>query len=47
MTLIFTGPFGLLIFFLSAVLGLIAPLAGIHRTHAMGVLMVPLIMHYL
>jgi putative membrane protein len=47
MTLIFTGPFGLLIFFLSAVLGLIAPLAGIHRTHAMGVLMVPLIVHYL
>lgn len=47
MTLIFTGPFGLLIFFLSAVLGLIAPLAGIHRTHAMGVLMVPLIVRYL
>jgi putative membrane protein len=47
MTLIFTGPFGMLIFFLSAVVGLIAPLAGIHRTHAMGVLMVPLIVRYL
>jgi putative membrane protein len=47
MTLIFTGPFGMLIFFLSSVLGLIAPLAGIHKTHAMGVLMVPLIVHYL
>jgi putative membrane protein len=47
MTLVFTGPFGMLIFFLSAVLGLIAPLAGVHRTHAMGVLMVPLIVHYL
>jgi putative membrane protein len=47
MTLIFTGPFGALIFFLSAMLGLIAPLAGIHRTHAMGVLMVPLILRYL
>jgi putative membrane protein len=46
-TLIFTGPFGMLIFFLSAMVGLIAPLAGIHRTHAMGVLMVPLIVRYL
>jgi putative membrane protein len=47
MALIFTGLFGMLIFFLSALLGLIAPLAGVHRTHAMGVLMVPLIVHYL
>ncbi len=46
MTLAFTGIFGLFIFFLSTVVGLIAPVAGIHKTHAMGVLMLPLIIHY-
>jgi len=47
MTLGFTGPFGLFIFFLSTVVGLIAPIAGIHKTHAMGVLMLPLIIYYI
>lgn len=47
MTLGFTGPFGLFIFFLSTVVGLIAPIAGIHKTHAMGVLMLPLIVRYI
>ncbi|NMB86160.1 MAG: hypothetical protein GYA29_07955 [Methanothrix sp.] len=47
MTFAFTGIFGLFIFFLSTVVGLIAPVAGIHKTHAMGVLMLPLIVHYL
>jgi putative membrane protein len=47
MTFAFTGLFGLFIFFLSTVVGLIAPVAGIHKTHAMGVLMVPLIVHYI
>jgi putative membrane protein len=47
MTYAFTGIFGLFIFFLSTVVGLIAPIAGIHRTHAMGVLMLPLIMRYI
>lgn len=47
MTVAFTGLFGLFIFFLSTVVGLIAPVAGIHKTHAMGVLMVPLIVHYI
>jgi len=47
MTYAFTGLFGLFIFFLSTIVGLIAPLAGIHRTHAMGVLMLPLIMMYI
>jgi len=46
MTYAFTGLFGLFIFFLSTVVGLIAPVAGIHRTHAMGVLMLPLILRY-
>jgi putative membrane protein len=47
MTFAFTGPFGLFIFFLSTMVGLIAPMAGIQRTHAMGVLMLPLIVHYI
>jgi putative membrane protein len=47
MALGFTGPFGLFIFFLSTLVGLIAPIAGIHKTHAMGVLMLPLIIYYL
>ncbi|MDM7934097.1 MAG: tripartite tricarboxylate transporter permease, partial [Methanothrix sp.] len=47
MTAAFTGPFGLLIFLLSTVVGLIAPLAGVHRIHAMGVLMLPLILQYI
>jgi len=33
MTYTFTGLFGLFIFFLSTVVGLIAPVAGIHRTN--------------
>jgi putative membrane protein len=47
MTYAFTGQFGLFIFFLPTVVGLIAPVAGIHRTHAMGVLMLPLICRYI
>ncbi len=47
MTYAFTGIFGLFIFFLSTVVGLIAPVAGIHKTHAMGVLMLPLIVRYI
>jgi len=47
MTYAFTGLFGLFIFFLSTLVGLIAPVAGIHRTHAMGVLMLPLILRYI
>ena len=47
MTLIFTGPFGGFLFFVSTTIGLIAPLAGIRKTHAMGVLMLPLMIRYL
>jgi len=47
MTYAFTGIFGLFIFFLSTIVGLIAPVAGIHRNHAMGVLMLPLIVMYI
>lgn len=44
---IFTGTFGLLIFFISTLIGLTPHLAGIRKTHAMGVLMLPLIVYYL
>jgi len=47
MTLAFTGWFGLLVYVISTVVGMISPLAGIRKTHAMGVLMLPLILHYL
>jgi len=47
MTFGFTGPFGLFLYFLSTVVGLAAPIAGIRKTHAMGVLMVPLLAYYL
>lgn len=47
MTLAFAGLFGLFILFLSTVVGLVAPVAGIHKTHAMGVLMLPLILRYI
>ncbi len=47
MCLAFTGWFGIFIFVLSTIVGLVAPIAGIHKTHAMGVLMLPLIVHYL
>jgi putative membrane protein len=47
MCLVFAGWFGLFIFLLSTIIGLVAPIAGIHKTHAMGVLMLPLIIHYL
>jgi putative membrane protein len=47
MTYAFTGIFGLFVFFLSTIVGLIAPVAGIHRIHARGVLMLPLIVMYI
>lgn len=47
MTFGFTGLFGLFLFFVSTVVGLVAPFAGIRKTHAMGVLMVPLLAYYL
>ena len=47
MTFGFTGLFGLFLYFVSTVVGLVAPFAGIRRTHAMGVLMLPLLAYYL
>jgi putative membrane protein len=47
MIVIFTGFFGLIVFLASMPIGLIPPFAGIKRTHAMGVLLLPLILQYL
>ena len=47
MTFGFAGPFGLFLYLVSTVMGLVAPFAGIRKTHAMGVLMVPLLAYYL
>jgi len=47
MTFGFAGPFGLFLYLVSTVLGLVAPFAGVRKTHAMGVLMVPLLAYYL
>jgi len=44
---IFTGAFGIFIFLISTLIGLSPHLAGIRKTHAMGVLMLPLIIYYL
>jgi putative membrane protein len=46
-TYAFIGFFGRFIFFLSKVVGLIAPVSGIHKTHAMGVLILRLIVRYI
>lgn len=43
MVLAFTGPIGLLVLAVSTSLGMIAPLTGIRRSHAMGVLLLPVI----
>lgn len=44
---IFTGAFGIFIFLVSTLIGLAPHLAGIRKMHAMGVLMLPLILYYL
>ena len=46
MTLAFTDFIGIFALFLSTILGLVAPLTGIKKIHAMGVLMMPLIIYY-
>ncbi len=43
MVIVFTGPLGLLVLAVSTGIGLIAPFVGIRRSHAMGVLLVPVI----
>jgi putative membrane protein len=44
MVLAFTGPLGLLVLVVATSIGMIAPLIGIRRSHAMGVLLLPVIL---
>ncbi len=44
MVIAFTGPLGLLVLIVSTSIGMIAPLTGIRRSHAMGVLLLPVIL---
>jgi putative membrane protein len=46
MTVILTGMYGLLILATSTAIGLLPPLWGVKRTHAMGSLMLPIIIFY-
>lgn len=46
MVLLFTGLFGLVIFIISVPVGMIASFAKIRKTHAMGVIMLPIIMYF-
>lgn len=47
MTILFTGWFGLMIFMISTPVGMIASYAKIRKTHAMGVIMLPVILYFL
>jgi len=42
-----TGPIGVLILLTSTAVGVIAPLAGTNRSHAMGCLILPVILYFL
>jgi len=42
LVLCFTGPLGLLVLAVATAVGLVAPLSGVRRSHAMGVLLVPI-----
>ncbi len=46
MVIIFTGWFGLVIFLISTPVGMIASFAKIRKTHAMGVILLPVIMYF-
>ncbi len=46
LVLLFTGPMGIFILFISSSIGLLAPLFGVKRSNLMGCLMVPLIIYY-
>ncbi len=44
MVFVFTGPLGIFVLMVSTVVGMIAPTIGIRRSHAMGVLLLPVIL---
>jgi len=47
LTIVFTGPLGLLVLLVSTAVGLIAPLSGVKRSLCMGVIILPVIFYYL
>jgi putative membrane protein len=47
MVIVLAGLFGLIVFLCAIPIGLIPTFAGIRRTHAMGVLLLPLILRFL
>jgi len=46
MVIMFTGWFGLAIFLISTTVGMIASFAKIRKTHAMGVILLPVMMYF-
>jgi len=47
MVFVFTGLFGLLIFLIATPIGMLAPFMKIRKTHAMGVILLPVILYFL
>jgi len=47
LTIVLAGPVGLFLLGISTVVGLLAPLMNVKRTHSMGVLMLPIMLFYL
>ena len=47
LTIIFTGPIGLLVLVISTAIGLIAPLTGVKRSLGMSVIIMPVVLFYL
>ncbi|MEA1985043.1 MAG: tripartite tricarboxylate transporter permease [Euryarchaeota archaeon] len=47
MVLAFTGVFGLLVFLIATPIGMFAPFMNIRRTHAMGVILLPVILYFI
>jgi len=47
MVLAFTGVFGLLVFLIAIPIGMFAPFMKIRRTHAMGVILLPVILYFI
>ena len=47
LVLAFTGPFGLLIFIIATPVGMLAPFLKIRKSHAMGVILLPVILYFI
>lgn len=46
MVIMFTGWFGLVIFLISTIVGMVSSFAKIRKTHAMGVILLPVILYF-